>query len=124
MGKSRPVITESLALLQIPARVRDAVQALGITSKSLLLELLKAKSEPEMMRLVDKVAAHGLSRDDLRRETRKDRVSGKRKPYVFRFRSPDKTYSLSLSFRQSTVDRGDLIRALESILTDLRQAKD
>lgn len=124
VGKSRSVVTESLALLQISARVRDAVQALGITSKSLLLELLKAKSEPEMMKLLDRVAAQGLSRDDLRRETRKDRASGKRKPYTFRFRSPDKTYSLALTFRQSTVDRGDLIRALEGILSDLRKAKD
>jgi hypothetical protein len=30
---------------------------------------------------------------------------------------------LALSFRQSTVDRDDLIRALENILTDLRNAK-
>ena len=36
VGKARSVITESLSLLQMPPRVRDTVQALGITSKSLL----------------------------------------------------------------------------------------
>ena len=41
-----------------------------------------------MIQLLDRVAAQGLSRDDLRRETRKDRGTGKRKPYTFRFRSP------------------------------------
>lgn len=125
VGKSRSVITESLQLLQMPPRVRDTVQALGIDSKSLLLEVLKAGSEGEMIRLLEEVANQGLNRDDLRRRMRRDpKRSGRRKkPYVFRFRAPDKTYSLSLSFRQTEVDKGDLIRALEQILQQLREAK-
>jgi ParB family chromosome partitioning protein len=123
VGKSRTVITESLSLLQMPPRVRDTVQALGISSKSLLLEVLKAGSEPEMIELLEEVARRGLNRDDLRQRLRKgDRGrSGRRKPYVFRFRSPDKSYSLSLTFRQSEVDQEDLIHALEQILHDLRR---
>lgn len=124
VGKSRVVVTESLALLQMPARVRDAVEALGITSKSLLLEVLKAGSEGEMIRLLEEVARQGLNRDDLRRRMRRDRTGGsrRRKPFTFKFRAPDKTYALSLSFRQSEVDRSDLIRALEEILQQLRVA--
>lgn len=126
VGKSRTVITESLSLLQIPARVRDTVQALGIQSKSLLLEVLKAGSEEEMIGLLEEVSRQGLNRDDLRRRLRRrpDLATGrkKKKPYVFKFRSPDKTYSLSLSFRQSTVEKQDLIQALEQILSELRQA--
>jgi len=125
VGKSRTVITESLALLQIPSRVRNVVQALGIQSKSLLLEVLKAGSPDEMIQLLEEVSRQGLSRDDLRRRMRNRQdaagKSGQRKPYVFKFRAPDKSYSLSLSFRQSTVDRDDLIQALEHIITDLRQ---
>ncbi len=124
VGKSRTVVTESLSLLQMPARVRDTVQALGITSKSLLLEVLKAGSEEEMIDLLEEVARRGLNRDDLRQRLRrgdKGGKSGRRKPYVFRFKAPDRTFSLSLSFRQSEVDQDDLIRALEQILTDLRQ---
>lgn len=124
VGKSRTVITESLSLLQLPARVRDTVQALGITSKSLLLEVLKAGSEPEMIELLEEVARRGLNRDDLRQRLRRSEKGGKssrRKPYVFRFKSPDRSFSLSLAFRQSEVDPDDLIRALEQILADLRQ---
>ena len=124
VGKSRTVITESLSLLQMPPRVRDTVQALAITSKSLLLEILKAGSEAEMIELLDEVARRGLNRDDLRQRLRradKGKGGGRRKPYVFRFKSPDRKFSLSLSFRQSEVDREDLIRALEQILGDLRQ---
>ena len=127
VSKSRTVVTESLSLLQMPPRVRDTVQALGLTSKSLLLEVLKMRSEPEMIELLEEVARRGLNRDDLRQRLRRDRSSpkggrsGRRKPYVFRFKSPDRTFSLSLAFRQSEVDRDDLIRALEQILTDLRK---
>ena len=124
VGKSRTVVTESLSLLQMPPRVRDTVQALGITSKSLLLEVLKAGDEEEMIELLEEVARRGLNRDDLRQRLRRGDKGGKpsrRKPYVFRFKAPDRTFSLSLSFRQSEVDQEDLIRALEQILADLRK---
>jgi ParB family transcriptional regulator, chromosome partitioning protein len=124
VGKSRVGVTESLGLLQMPPRVRAAVQALGIQTKSLLLEVLKADDEDEMIRLVERVSAYGLNRDDLRREVKKSSARKKparRKPYVFKFRSPDRRYSLSLSFRQSVVDEDDLISALEQILAELRE---
>jgi ParB family chromosome partitioning protein len=123
VGKSRTVITESLSLLQMPPRVRDTVQALAITSKSLLLEVLKAGDEQEMIELLEEVARRGLNRDDLRQRLRSNKggKNGRRRPYVFRFKSPDKSYSLSLTFRQSEVDKDDLVRALEQILTDLRR---
>jgi ParB family chromosome partitioning protein len=122
VGKSRTVITESLSLLQMPPRVRDTVQALGLTSKSLLLEVLKAGDEEEMIELLEEVARRGLNRDDLRQRLRRGdkNKAGRRRPYVFRFKAPDKSYSLSLTFRQSEVDRDDLIRALEKIVSDLR----
>ena len=78
-----------------------------------------------MIRLLEEVARLGLSRDDLRRRLRNsDRAKGaRRRPYVFRFRAPDKTFSLALSFRQTEVDKGDLISALEKILEQLRAEK-
>jgi ParB family chromosome partitioning protein len=123
VGKSRTVITEGLSLLQMPPRVRDTVQALAITSKSLLLEVLKAGDEQEMIELLEEVARRGLNRDDLRQRLRRSDKggNGRRRPYVFRFKSPDKSYSLSLTFRQSEVDKDDLVRALEQILADLRR---
>lgn len=125
VGKSRTVITEGLSLLQMSPRVRDTVQALVISSKSLLLEVLKAGSEQEMIRLLEEVARLGLNRDDLRRRLRKGEGAkgARRRPYVFRFKAPDKTYSLSLTFRQSEVDKTDLVRALEQILKQLKAEK-
>ena len=125
VGKARTVVTESLSLLQMTPRVRDTVQALGITSKSLLLEVLKAGSEQEMIRLLEEVARLGLNRDDLRRRLRNNDpgASPRRRPYVFRFKAPDKTFALALTFRQSEVDKTDLIRALEQIIKQLKTDK-
>jgi hypothetical protein len=83
-----------------------------------------------MKALLDRVGRQGLTRDDVRKDTRetgglsKAGSAGRRKPYTFKFRAPDQRYSLQMTFRQSTVDKGDLIRALEQILEDLRNAKD
>ncbi len=130
VAKSRTVVTESLALLQMPARARDAAQALGIASKSLLLEVLRASGgdEDEMIRLLESARDRGLSRDDLRQaaartKARRRKAGTRRMPYTFRFKAPDRSYSLSLSFRRSEVDRQDLISALEQILTELREAE-
>jgi len=123
VGKSRTVITESLSLLQMSQRVREAAQALGIQSKSLLLEVLKCESEEEMIHLLEEVARRGLSRDDLRRQKRGEKGGQKparRKPYVFNFKPSDKSFRLSLKFRQHEVSKDELIQALQQVLEDLR----
>ena len=125
VGKSRTVITESFALLVIPPPVREAAQALGVKTKSILLEILKAESEEEMIRLLEQVSRHGLNRDDLRRQTRSTKTKDgnpRRRPFVFQFKPDDKSFSLSLKFRQSSVSRGELIGVLEKILEDLRSS--
>ena len=82
-----------------------------------------------MLGLIAESALRGSGRDDLRRAARKGgqgksqgRGAARKKPYTFKFRAPDKRYALSLSFRQSTVEKKDLISALESILAELRDA--
>ncbi len=122
VGKSRVVITETLSLLKMPPRAREAVNALGISSRSVLLEVMKVKDEDEMIQLLEKVANQGLSREDLRRRKPKTLKGKRRKPYVFNFRAPDKSFNLSLKFRRSTVEKTDLIQALEEILSQLKES--
>ena len=135
VGKSRTVITERLALLGMPAEVRTAAQALGVNTKSSLVEIVKLCDSPEqMISLLEQVATRGLSRDDLRaaaraagkRQAQSGRAANapRKKPYTFKFKSPDKTFNLSMSFRRSTVDRDDLISALEEILQQLRTTEE
>ena len=130
VGKARTSITESLSLLAIPAELRRAAEAMGIRAKSALLEVAKAGDPARMRSLLEKAGRLGLTRDDLRKAERGKAAkrgassSSRHKPYIFKFRSPDRKYSLNLTFRQSTVERQDLIEAIEQILEQLRAAKD
>ncbi|MEZ5313077.1 MAG: ParB/RepB/Spo0J family partition protein [Thermoanaerobaculia bacterium] len=126
-GRSR-ARSPRLTLLRVPKEIRERAMDLGIEARSALLEIAKLKDPKAMAALLDRAAREGLSRDDLRQASRSatERPSaGQRaKPYVFRFRSPDKSFQLQVNFRQATVDRSDLIRALEQILAEVRNAND
>lgn len=127
MGKSRTVITESLSLLSIPQVIRELADDLGVYSKSLLLEVGKLGTEAEMRQALQQASENRLSRDDLRQRTRTKSKKGTAKsgpkPYVFKFRAPDKSYNLSLNFKRDTVDPQDLIDALEQTLFELRRVQ-
>jgi len=126
VGRARSSVTESLSLLKMPQSVRDSVKALGIDNKSILLEVLKLEDADAMMQLLERISVLGMARSAVRREVKKalDRRLGRRhqraKPYSFQFSAPDKRYRLSLSFRQSTVEPEDLVKALEEALSQLR----
>jgi len=126
VGRSRSLVSETLKLLEMPSSGREAAEALEIHSRSLLLEILRGAGgdEQAILAMLEQAATGGLSRDDVRSETKrhKPRTTARRKPYVFKFRAPDKTFNLALSFRRSEVDRGDLIDALETILGELKTA--
>jgi len=128
IGKSRSSVAESLALLAIPEDLRRASEALGLRSKSALLEIAKSGSPERMKALIEKAGRLGLTRDDLRRQERAEKqakgAAGRRKPYVFRFRSQDRKFSLNLTFRQSTVEKADLVQAIEQSLAELRKSED
>ena len=140
VGRSRVSVTESLGLCRMPAAARETAVALGVASnKSILLEVMKLGDETAMIRMLERIADRGLTRAELRAEIRKLRslgagdegapaaagtAGGEPKPHVFRFRSTDERFSVSLSFRQEIVEEDDLIRALEELLAELRRGRD
>ena len=125
VGKSRPSVSESLSLLHMPDEVRRSVSALGIESKSVLLELLKLHDRVKMVHVVGKIASLGWGREAVRREVKRLRQGGRKrtraKAYTFQFRAPDKRYQLSVRFRQTTIEPEDLILALEETLSELKR---
>jgi ParB family chromosome partitioning protein len=122
LGKSRTSITESLALTAMPEDVRNLCRLADITSKSLLLQVVRQETPAKMTALVEKIASQGgATRQKLREATAKP-VAGRPKHYVFTYRAPEKTFNLKLSFSKSRVNRDEVIQALEAILRDLRSS--
>lgn len=123
LGKSRTSITESLSLNNMPDEVKNLCRLADISSKSLLLEIVRQGDPQKMVALAERIARDGGStREAVRKETAKPKA-GRPKHYVFAFRPPTKAFNLKLSFNKSRASRDDVIEALEEILRELRQAQ-
>lgn len=124
LGKSRTTITESLTLAEMPTEVRNLCRLADISSKSLLLQIVRQKTPEKMIALIEQLTRDGQSQGGPTREAAR-RVAAKPKPgrpksYVFQYRPAAKTFNLRLQFRKSEVDKAEVIQALEGILDDLR----
>ena len=124
LGKSRTSVTESLALNAMPDEVRNLCRLADISSKSLLLQVVRQNTPEKMTALVEKLASQGggVTRQAAREAAAKPKP-GRPKHYVFAFRPPTKAFNLKLSFNKSRATREEIIDALEAILRDLRKSK-
>jgi ParB family chromosome partitioning protein len=123
LGKSRSSVTESLSLNAIPEEVRNLCRLADISSKSLLLQVVRQNTPEKMTALIEKIASQGgTTRQQLRDATAKPQA-GRPKHYVFAFKAPTKAFNLKLSFNKSRASRDEIIDALEAILKDLRSKK-
>src|SRR6187399_3518372 len=123
LGKSRTSITESLALNAMPDEVRNLCRLADISSKSLLLQVVRQDTPEKMTALVEKIASQGgATRQQLREAAAKPKP-GRPKHFVFAFRPPTKQFNLKLSFGKARVPREEIIDALEAIIRDLRKQK-
>src|SRR5262252_2645264 len=123
LGKSRTSITESLALVGMPDEVRNLCRLADISSKSLLLQVVRQETPEKMTALIEKIAGQGgTTRQQLRDATAKPKA-GRPKHYVFAYRPASKQFNLKLSFGKARVQRDEIIEALEGILRELRKQK-
>jgi len=123
LGKSRTSITESLALNNMPEEVKNLCRLADITSKSLLLQIVRQGDPQKMVALIEKLSRDGstnVTREAVRKETAKPKP-GRPKAYVFSYRAPTKAFNLQLKFTKSRVERDEVISALEGIISELRK---
>jgi len=103
--------------------VRNLCRLADISSKSLLLQVVRQDTAEKMTALVEKIAGQGgATRQQLRDAAAKPKA-GRPKHYVFAFRAPTKAFNLKLSFNKSRASRDEVIDALEAIIRELRKAK-
>jgi ParB family chromosome partitioning protein len=123
LGKSRTSVTESLTLNGMPEEVRNLCRLADISSKSLLLQVVRQDTPEKMTALIEKLTSQGgVTRQQLREAAAKPKA-GRPKHYVFAYRPTTKAFNLKLSFAKSRATRDEVIEALEAILRELRKAK-
>ncbi len=121
IGKSRTSITESLSLASMPEAVRNLCRLADISSKSLLLQVVRQETPEKMTALVEKITSTGgATRQEVRDATAKAKA-GRPKHFIFAFRPPSKQFNLKLSFVKTRVSRDEVIEALENIIRELRK---
>ena len=113
LGKSRTSVTESLALNAIPEEVRNLCRLADISSKSLLLQVVRQSTADKMTALIERIATQGGATRQKLREAAAKPQAGRPKHFVFAFRPPTKAYNLTLSFSKSRASRDEIIDALE-----------
>jgi len=140
IGRSRVTVTETLKILTIPDEIREICRHADIGAKGVLLEISKAPSIEAMHELLEGIFDEGLDRAQVRERRRElsgaDRgergelgdspqptssPTSRRRPFIVRYRTPDRPYSLSLSFKtDNQPEPREIIAALEEILDQLR----
>jgi len=124
LGKSRTGVTESLALNNMPEEVRNLCRLADISSKSLLLQVVRQSDPEKMVALVEQLTRGAttaqVTRQQVREATAKPKP-GRPKAFVFQYRPPTKTFSLQMSFKKSQVEKEEIISALEELLSELRR---
>lgn len=124
LGKSRTSVTESLALAGMPAEVRNLCRLADISSKSLLLQIVRQQTPEKMVALIEKLTREGqggVTRAQARQAVAAKPKPGRPKAYLFQYKPPTKAFDLRLKFRKSSVDRTEVIAALEAIIAELRK---
>ncbi len=119
LGKSRTVITEILSLNRMPEEMRDRCRQADITSKSMLLQIVRLNTPEEMHRLIDRIAGDGFTRDQARQFKRDERPRPRTRNYTYRFKPETDDYRFTVTFKKPEVERGELIDALREVLRRL-----
>ncbi len=123
LGKARSSVTESLSLNAMPDEVRELCRLADISSKSLLLQVVRQGDTKKMIALVEQLTrSSGRTTRERARAAAARAKPGRSKAFTFKYVPPAKTFNLSLKFRKSRVNRDEIISALTEIIEELRRA--
>lgn len=120
VGKSRSTVTEALSIAALPENIREKCRRADITSKSLLLEIVRQPDDDSMREVADEIVSRGATREDLRASRRARHISAvtekEVRPFKFRFVSPKNEFRLELKFRRFNVGNAEIIAALQEAI--------
>ncbi len=115
VGKSRSTVTEALSISGIPEAIRGICRESEITSKSLLLQIVRQPDDDSMRVMAEQIASEGLTRDGARK-ARKAYVdpTGASEPYVYRYEAPGREFKVEVKFKKANISAEELFEALNA----------
>ena len=123
VGKSRSTVTEALSIASIPEPIREMCRESEITSKSLLLQIVRQPDDESMRTMAEQIASEGLTRDGARK-ARKAFIdpTGASEPFVYRYESPGREFKVEVKFKKSNISAEELFEALNAAAQNIDEA--
>ena len=123
VGKSRSTVTEALSIASIPSAIREICRASEITSKSLLLQIVRQPDDESMRAMAEQIGSEGLTRDGARKARRAFvDPTGASEPYVYRFEAPGREFKVEVKYRKSNISAEELFEALNAAAQNIDEA--
>jgi ParB family chromosome partitioning protein len=123
VGKSRSTVTEALSIASIPDSIREICRASEITSKSLLLQIVRQPDDDSMRVMAEQIASEGLTRDGARKARRAFiDPTGASEPYIYRYEAPGREFKVEVKFKKSNISAEELFEALNAAAQNIDDA--
>ena len=123
VGKSRSTVTEALSIASIPEPIRKICRKADITSKSILLQIVRQPDDESMRTMAEQIAEQGLTRDGARKARRAYvDPTGASEPYVYRYEPAGREFRLEVKFKKSNVSAEELFEALNAAAQNIDEA--
>ena len=123
VGKSRSTVTEALSIASIPDSIRQVCRESEITSKSLLLQIVRQPDDESMRAMAEQIAAEGLTRDGARKARRAFiDPTGASEPFVYRYESPGREFKVEVKFKKANISAEELFDALNAAAQNIDEA--
>ncbi len=126
VGKSRTTVTEALSIATLPEQIREQCRRADISSKSLLLQIVRQPDEGSMQQMLAEIIRRGLTRDGARAVRRAIVNNGVTapvaravQPYSYSFNAPDRAFKLEVRFRRQQVSQAEIVAALQSAIDSI-----
>jgi len=123
VGKSRSTVTEALSIAAIPQEIRNICRESEITSKSLLLQIVRQPDDESMRTMAEQIGTEGLTRDGARK-ARKAYIdpTGASEPYVYRYEAPGREFKVEVKFKKASISAEELFEALNAAAQNIDEA--
>src|SRR5256885_9587046 len=104
VGKSRSTVTEALSIASIPNAIRAVCRKADISSKSLLLQIVRQPDDESMRAMAEQIAEQGLTRDGARKARRAYiDPTGTSEPFVYRYEAAGKGIRVEVEYKKTQV---------------------
>ncbi len=116
-------MTEALSISAIPESIREICRDSEITSKSLLLQIVRQPDDESMRLMAEQIGAEGLTRDGARK-ARKAYIdpTGASEPYVYRYEAPGREFRVEVKFKKANISAEELFEALNAAAQNIDEA--